>query len=214
MSSTENTDCVIQLPNTPPAGGETIIPPVTLSGIPIAIDATRNNIETRGSSRELRYYVSNSLPSDVSVDDSKAQETILSEANTTVKTLIQKADKQSRIYRGISIFNTFFTIISGVVISVLNVQNSTNDNVRLASLVLGLSSATMQTLTTVFNVEKQSALAKDIYNRARSLRRTLISLKNQRHVDDLHIMPIAAEIDELSMNLFNGHNDEPLNVQK
>ena len=182
-------------------GGETIVPPVVLGGEPLTLDIEHGR---RGSAKELRYYVSNSLPSDVSMDGSKEQETILAEANETVCTLISTANKHANFYRTLSIMNDVYTIAMGVVISVLNAQSQSSDGVRWVSMGIGLSLAAFRSMASMFNINSRSVLAKDIYNRARALRRTLVFLKNRHHVDDREIMPIAAEIDDLSMNLFNG----------
>lgn len=181
------------------------IPPVQLLGEPIgiSIEPTQHSSSPRIDAVGARYHLSNSLPSDVSIEDQRFPETILNEAKEHVTTLIRDSNRQARWYRIASTAGKFVTVISGVVVAVLN-TNSSEGGSQLASLILGVSIATIQSLMTVFNVEKNTALAAETYKKALSIRRTIISLRNQKHIEDGMIMPLAAELDELSMNLYNG----------
>lgn len=174
--------------------------PVQLDGIPISIESPGVNRR----SRPTMFYVDQerSLPSDISVGREDFN-TIYHRAEHTATELIKRSDRQAKIYRAVSVLNTFVTIVTGVVVGVVNLQNY-DEQTRYVSTVLGLSSAALQTAVTVFNIDKISILAKEVSAKAKNVLRNLRKYRLKNHHDPNDVLQLEGEIEDLDFSLFVG----------
>lgn len=117
------------------------------------------------------------------------------------------ANKKARLLKFVGVLANIFLVISGSVIGVLTLDQPSNNSYYI-SCVLGFAITAVQSLMSMFSIEKRGILLKDISNSLRKISRQVKSLENSHmKIKDKKkkLEELYTEVDEIDMVMFDNN---------